>query len=66
MVAVNPAAGGIPTGASPAIVGGPKYLAGQRGATVTPLGSALYLPPIQCMTDRTLPPEMWNSQPGTA
>jgi len=52
-VAVNPAAATIP---------GPRV---RRTQTVTPMGSALYLPPTKAMADRTLPPEYWNAgQPG--
>jgi hypothetical protein len=59
---VNPVAGQIPTGASPSAA---NYKA-TPGARTSPMGSALYLPPIHAMADRTMPPEYWNSgTPGT-
>lgn len=54
---VEPNAAGIP--------GGPaaRYKV-TPGATTSPLGSALYLPPIKAQLDRTLPPEYWRGQAG--
>jgi hypothetical protein len=30
----------------------------------SPLGSALYLPPLKAMADRTMPPQEWRPSPG--
>jgi hypothetical protein len=48
VVSVNPAAASIP---------GPRMRATPQ---TTPLGSAIYLPPLKAMADRTLPPEYWG------
>lgn len=48
---VNPAAATIP---------GPRM---RMTSVATPMGSALYLPPLKAMTDRTLPVEYYG-EPG--
>lgn len=61
-------AGDGPTSLNPGAAGVPGQQAGTSykvtpGARTTPLGSALYLPPIKAMADRTLPPEYWTGGP---
>jgi hypothetical protein len=56
---VHAGASDIP-GASPPSVG---YKV-TPGARVTPLGSAMYWPPIKAMADRSLPPESQRANPG--
>lgn len=56
-VSVTPGEGGIPAGAAPAAA----HYKVTPGARVSPLGSALYLPPTRAMVDRTLPADFWGA-----
>lgn len=58
VVTVDPAAGEMPGGRPSA-----SYKV-TPGARTSPMGSALYLPPIKAQLDRTLPPEFWRGQAG--
>jgi hypothetical protein len=63
VTSVAPIAGVVPNGPSPSATGGFRHKI-TPGAGVSPLGSALYLPRVRAMADRTLPPQYWG-EPGT-
>jgi hypothetical protein len=55
----DPAGGGpVAVEAAAASIPGVRM---RRSVVATPMGSALYLPPLKAMADRALPPQYWTA-----